>query len=298
MIKSYNIIDDHDGMRVDRWIKKNIQNIPQSLIEKLLRSGKIKIDKKKVKSNFKLNLKNKIFTYNLNLENKTYKNIYNPSKKILRSNEKEIIYDNENYLVINKKSGISVQSGTKSLKNLVDIYSKSKFFNKNKPYTVHRIDKETSGVLIFAKNRKTAQLFTSLFRLRRIHKTYTAICFGEILDKKGTWSSQLVKYEGKKKIIENAITKFRVLNKNSKYSLVEFKPITGRKHQLRKQSLNAGHPIVGDNKYTFHKKNNKKLMLHASNIKFILKEKKINHNAPLPDYFLEFAKANYLNVLN
>lgn len=298
MIKSYSIIEDHDGMRIDRWIKKNIQNIPQSLIEKLLRSGKIKVDEKKVKSNFKISKKNKVIIYNLSLKNKIYKKIYHPTKKTVSSNEKEIIYNNENYLVVNKKAGISVQSGTKSLKNLVDIYSKSKFFKNNKPYTVHRLDKETSGILIFAKNRKTAQLFTSLFRLRRIHKTYIAICNGGMSEKKGVWTNNLIKYEGKKKVIEKAITKFRVINKSLNYSLVEFKPITGRKHQLRKQSLNAGHPIVGDNKYSLNMKSSKRLFLHALSIKFILNDKKISHYAPLPDYFLEFTKTNYLNFSN
>ena len=83
-----------------------------------------------------------------------------------------LLENNENFIVINKPAGIPVQSGTKSFKNIIDIFKNSKHFENSKPFIVHRLDKETSGVLIIAKNRKYAQLFTSLFRIRKIHKTY------------------------------------------------------------------------------------------------------------------------------
>ena len=88
-----------------------------------------------------------------------------------------------------------------------------------------------------AKNRETAQLLTSLFRLRKIHKTYIAICHGELEKNSGEWNDNLLRYDNGKKIIENAKTIFKVIDKNSNSSLIEMKPITGRKHQLRKQFL-------------------------------------------------------------
>ena len=100
-----------------------------------------------------------------------------------------------------------------------------------------------------AKNRETAQLLTSLFRLRKVHKTYLAICKGEIEKNSGEWNDELIRYDNGKKIIEKAKTIFKVLDKNSNSSLVEMKPITGRKHQLRKQLFNIGHSIYGDKKY-------------------------------------------------
>ena len=105
---------------------------------------------------------------------------FNPSDEIIKSNENLIIDNNENFIVLNKSAGISVQGGTKSKKNLVDIFSKSKIFYGTKPFSVHRLDKDTSGVFIMAKNRETAQLLTSLFRLRKVHKTYLAVCNGEL----------------------------------------------------------------------------------------------------------------------
>ena len=90
------------------------------------------------------------------------------------------VEDNENFAVINKPAGIAVQSGTKSKRNILDILRSTKEFENVSPYTVHRIDKETTGILIVAKNRKYAQLFTSLFRIRKIHKTYLGIVLGQL----------------------------------------------------------------------------------------------------------------------
>ena len=106
---------------------------------------------------------------------------YNPSNEIIKENEDLIIENNDNFVVLNKQSGISVQGGTKSKKNIIDIFAKSNFFKDEKPYSVHRLDKDTSGVFIIAKNRETAQLLTSLFRLRKVYKTYLAICNGELI---------------------------------------------------------------------------------------------------------------------
>ena len=182
MIKNYIVDRTYNNMRLDRWLRNNIGNIPQSLIEKSLRTGKIKINKKKVKSSSKVKTNDKIEIFNLNFkENFIQKNKkFNPSNEVIKSNEDLIIDNNSDFIVLNKSAGISVQGGTKSKKNLVDIFTKSKIFEGSKPFSVHRLDKDTSGVFIMAKNRQTAQLLTSLFRLRKVYKTYLAICSGEL----------------------------------------------------------------------------------------------------------------------
>ncbi len=298
MIKIFKVKSDHDNIRVDRWFKINISKIPQSLIQKFLRLGKIKVNNKKVKNNFRLYKNDKVYLHDINIKNDLKKNLFLPSKELVKSKENEIIFNNDDYIVINKSPGVAVQGGTKSFKNLMDIYSKSKFFKNSKPYTVHRLDKETSGVMIIAKNRKYAQLFTSLFRIRKIYKTYLAICIGEMKNIKGILVDNLEKKENNKKIYEKAITNYKVLNKNSQFSLVELKPLTGRKHQLRKQTSLIGHPIVGDDKYAINQKKNKKLMLHASNIKFKIDGKHLEDSANLPDHFLKFLKSTNLNYLS
>ena len=303
MIKSYIVDLTCNNMRLDRWIRNKIGNIPQSFIEKSLRSGKIKVNKKKVKSSFKVTTNDKINIFNLNFKENIIqkKRTFDPSNQIIKSNEDLIIDNNDNFIVLNKSTGISVQGGTKSKKNLVDIFSKSKIFQGTKPFTVHRLDKDTSGVFIMAKNRETAQLLTSLFRLRKVHKTYIAICNGELEKNSGEWIDELIRYDNGKKIIEKAKTIFKVLDKNSNSSLVEMKPITGRKHQLRKQLFNIGHSIYGDKKYRSSistKGINKHLMLHSYQIKFMINNKKYTYRALVPDYFNDLLKVKRLNFPN
>ena len=303
MKNSYTVQISFSEMRLDKWIRNNLGKVPQGLIEKNLRIGKIKLNKKKTKSSTKLKDKDIINVYNLKFEeNIIQKKIkFKPSNEVIKENEDLIIDDNENFIVVNKESGIAVQGGTKSKKNLIDIFSKSKIFANSKPYSVHRLDKDTSGVFIIAKNRDTAKLFTSLFRLRKIHKTYLAICYGEIEKNKGVFDQDLIRYEGNKKIIENSKTIFKVLDKNSSCSLLEMNPITGRKHQLRKQLSLIGHPIYGDDKYTFEKNfktKNKELMLHSYKIKFIINNKKYTYKALLPKYFKKILQTKRLKFLN
>jgi len=242
MKKSYTVDSTCNDMRIDRWTRFKIGKIPQGLIEKYLRAGKIKINKRKIRSSTKVRTDDVINFFNIDFkETIVQKKIkFEPSKDIIKSNEDQIIDNNENFIVLNKSSGIAVQGGTKSKKNLVDIFAKSEIFQGTKPYSVHRLDKDTSGVFIMAKTRESAQLLTSLFRLRKVHKTYLAICHGELEKDSGEWNDDLIRYDGEKKIIEKAKTIYRVLDKNSEASLVELKPITGRKHQLRKQLYSRG----------------------------------------------------------
>ena len=302
MIKSFVVDATFNNMRLDRFLRYKIGKIPQGLIEKKLRTGKIKLNKKKVKSSTKVTLNDKIELFNLDFKEKSNNKKVNfkPSNTIIKSNEKSIIENNEDFIVINKDSGISVQGGTKSKKNLIDIFKKSRIFKNTKRYSVHRLDKDTSGVFIIAKKREMAQLLTSLFRLRKIHKTYLAICHGELEKNSGELNDNLIRYDNGKKIVEKAKTIFKVIDKNSEASLLELKPITGRKHQLRKQLYNIGHSIYGDEKYKHItlKGINKKLMLHSYQIKFLINDQKHTYKALLPDYFKNLLKSKRLNFLN
>ena len=152
--------------------------------------------------------------------------------------------------------------------------------------------------MIIAKNYSSAKLLTSLFRLRKIHKTYLAICHGVFKHRKGEIRGNLVKYEREKKVTELAITNYNIISSNNFFSFVELNPITGRKHQLRKQLAFMGNPIVGDTKYNIikQKKNEKKLMLHAYKIKFMINNKKFNYEAKLPSYFDNFLNKKRLII--
>ena len=225
--------------------------------------------------------------------------IYIPTKKEIFTSSKFFVENNENFAVINKPTGISVQSGTKSLKNILDILASTKEFEGSFPYSVHRLDKETTGVLIVAKNRKYAQLFTSLFRIRKIHKTYLGIVIGDMKNEKGTLRDELIYYEGKKQVKSIAITHYKVLDSKSNHSLLKLSPETGRKHQIRKQLLIQGNPILGDAKYRLSKNfHNKKgfLMLHAYKINFSINGVKYNFSAEPPLIFTKTLKEKYLKI--
>ena len=303
MNKFYLIKEDNENTRVDRWFKRNINDVPQSLIEKILRKGKLKVNNRKVKNSYKLKINDKVKVYDLNFvnkKNKVAKVRYVASKKEISSSHEMFIENNDNFVVINKPAGIAVQSGTKSKRNLIDLLRNTIEFKDCTPFIVHRIDKETTGILIVAKNRKYAQLFTSLFRIRKIHKTYLGIVLGEVENKKGTYTDFLTSYEGEKKVNVKAITHFSIIDVNNNYSLLKLNPETGRKHQLRKQLLIHGHPILGDTKYRFlSSRPNKsdKLMLHASKIKFSIAGVRYNFFADTPEAFKKNLKEKFLKIL-
>ena len=304
MNKSYTIKEIYSGMRIDRWIRNNVAFLPQSLIEKSLRKGKIKVNIKKVNSSYKLKTGDKVnffnFTFEVNKNKETIKK-FSPSSKLLKIHENRILENNDDFIVIDKSPGVPVQGGTKSKKNLIDILASSEFFKDTKPFPVHRLDKETSGIMIISKNHNSARLLTTLFRLRKIHKTYLAVCHGHISKKKGELKNELITFENNKKKIEKAITYYKVLSETDTTSFLELKPVTGRKHQLRKQLAIIDNPIVGDKKYILSNKrikSDKDLMLHAYSLKFYINNKKFFYKASPPDAFNKYLNKKKLNILN
>ena len=288
------IRQDYHNSRFDRWFKANVINLPQSLIEKIIRLNKVKVNRKKVKSSHHVQSGDIVEIYDISkfkVSDRPKILKYKPSKKEVDVYDDYILENNDNFIVINKPRGIAVQSGTKSFKNIIDVLKDTKYFENTKPYIVHRLDKETSGVMIVAKTREYAQLFTSLFRIRKIHKTYIALTHGVVSKKIKTLKDNLINFEKDKKVIQKAISHLRILKTTSDFSYVELNPITGRKHQLRKQLYNIGNPIVGDDKYFINRRadkintKNRSLMLHAYKIKFMINNIQYNFKA---EYDKEF----------
>ena len=298
MPKTFTVDKDYQDSRFDRWFKNKVINVPHSLIEKLIRRNKVKVNKKKIKSSYRLQTGDLIEIYDISKlkpVDKKEKIKYLPKKKEIGAYDDYVIEDNENFIVINKPTGIPVQSGTKSFKNIIDILKNSTYFENSKPFIVHRLDKETSGVLIIAKNRKYAQLFTSLFRIRKIHKTYLAIVYGKIDKSLKVMKDDLIYYENNKKISQKAVSNLKVIKSNEGFSYLELNPITGRKHQLRKQLLKIGCPIIGDDKYFLNTRKRikiKNLMLHAYKIKFMINNIQYNFKAKYNKLFEDFLKKN------
>ena len=303
MTKKFEVEKDFHNTRFDRWFKNKVLDIPQGLIEKIIRKNQAKVNGKKTKSSYRVQENDIIEIFNIEKVKKTEKNLitqYIPSNTERDKYDDFIIENNENFIVINKPAGIAVQSGTKSFKNVVDTLRETKYFEDSKPFIVHRLDKETSGILIVAKTREYAQLFTSLFRIRKIHKTYLAVVYGEVSKEIKVLEDDLVVYEKERKIVQKATSFIKILKQNSEYSLLELRPITGRKHQLRKQLYNIGNSIIGDDKYYVKRGRNfiksKNLMLHAYEIKFMINNVKYNFKADFNKEFKDFLTKKNLNI--
>ena len=302
MPQTLTVEKDYHNSRFDRWFKAKVIDLPQSLIEKIIRLNKVKVNRKKTKSSYRVQSGDIVEVYDISkfkISRRPKIIKYKPTRKEVDIYDDYILENNNNFVVINKPSGIAVQSGTKSFRNIIDVLKDTKYFQNTKPYIVHRLDKETSGVLIVAKTREYAQLFTSLFRIRKMHKTYIALVHGKVSKTINTLKDDLILYENDKKILQKAISHIKVLKTSSDYSYVELNPITGRKHQLRKQLYNIGNPIIGDDKYYINRRadktkiKSKNLMLHAYKIKFMINNIQYNFKAEYNKDFEDFLKKNF-----
>ena len=271
--KSFIVNKDFEGSRVDRFLKKQFPDIPQSLFEKNLRKKNITVNNKKVKSLFKLKIDDIINIY-IQLKKKTSlrkKSFFSRSDYIeLRKN---FIFECDDYCILNKPYGYASQDGSKVKKNVIDILN----INSKNYYIVHRLDKETSGLMLIAKNRFYAKKFSEMFKLRDIKKKYLVIVNGKIKKNKGELFTR-DNLNGKE-IVSKLY--FEVISKRNNFSYLEIDLITGRKHQIRKQFSDIGHPVVGDIKYGDKKNKNPLCLLsYEIELKYNGKIKKYKANIP------------------
>lgn len=287
------IIDDTSkNQRIDKFLKRVLPDAPVSFIYKMFRQKDVKVNNKKVDISYILQENDNVFIYIKDDLLKQFK-----KEKLLRpvKADFEIIYEDENILVINKPKGLLVHGDKDekriTLQNMVLNYlSKKGEFDINAeqsfvPSPAHRLDRNTSGIVIFGKNLPTLQQLLQLFRERtQIEKKYTLLVRG-ITDKEGLIDlplikdskTQLVKVGSIKNGAKEAKTKYKRLKSYScGYSLVEAELLTGRTHQLRVHFAYISHPIVGDAKYGDFKINKdfedaykyKNQFLHASYFRF------------------------------
>ena len=142
----FKVKKNYDKCRFDRWFKQEVKNLPNSLIQKLIRKNQIKVNNKRIKSSFRLSEGDNVKIFSLQKYKSTNfktKINYLPTRKEKNNLENFIVYDDDDYIVINKPRGIAVQSGTKNLKNKIDILKKTKYFEHDNPYIVHRLYKES-----------------------------------------------------------------------------------------------------------------------------------------------------------
>lgn len=302
-INHIKIKPEDDGIRVDRWFTRNFPNISFTAVAKLARKGQLRIDGKRVQTSTRVLTDQEIrFPDLTELETRPQNKLraemtlHPKHHKLLELIEQNILYKDEDILAINKIAGLAVQGGTKVGISLDDLLPSLKFESADRPKLIHRLDKETSGVLLVARNNRAAAELSELIRTKQVNKTYLAILcgvpevhMGEIdlplaKETEENFESVKVTDRGKK-----ALTRYKVLDYAlNTASLVEFKLITGKTHQLRVHSASMNCPILGDEKY-----NNKeqafefeqKLYLHSYITRLSYKGKDITIKAPIPEYF-------------
>lgn len=296
------LVTIEEPMRLDRYLRTIDASLSQGIIEKALRSGDIKIDGKKITANFRVEngdiiTVNKYFHINDAKNENTDSfdaNVISLANKLI---SEYLIYDDENFMAINKPSKLSTQGG-KNIKISVD-HALSYLNSKGADLRlVHRLDRDTSGILLIAKTRSAANRLARAFEHHRIEKKYLTITYGKLKSASGEISSFLLKINDKMGEVSEetpeaklAISEYQLLSNNNMFNLIEFSPKTGRMHQIRAHcAYSLKTPIIGDEKYGSTYDSN--LLLHAHKI-FIHKEifqKEISISLGPPDYFLAYAK--------
>ena len=279
------VTEDEIGMRVDRWFKQHYPYLKHGRLEKLLRTGQIRIDRSRVKANVRLCEGQEIRippVVQTNIKSTEANLSSNITKKDIEMIKESIIHMDNNILAINKPAGLAVQGGSRIVNNLDSMLDFLKFDADERPRLVHRLDKDTSGVLILARQRTSAVFLSEAFRTHKARKVYWAIVLGVPRPTIGLVELPLVKKRGlggDKVVVDGegkrAITRYRVIdNAARKAAWLSLEPLTGRTHQLRVHCNELGTPILGDRKYGHSSEffnnipeNKRRLQLHSKGIR-------------------------------
>lgn len=275
---------DDDGIRIDRWFKRHHANITFGRISKAFRKGEIRLDGKKCKGNERIQAGQEIRVPPLQDGLKNDTPIFRPEKEMDPQTIAEVrswvLYKDEHMIVINKPSGLPTQGGTGIKKHLDGLLPALKYERADKPRLVHRLDKDTSGVLLLGRSANDASKLAKSFQSRDTDKRYWALVVGVpvpqegrihmLMDKQVTKHGEKmvrVRDGGKKSLTDYAVVERAAMN----CAWMALKPHTGRTHQLRLHMAEIGHPIVGDGKYGGAESYltgsiSKKLHLHAHEI--------------------------------
>ena len=296
---------DDDGIRLNRWFLREYPSLSLSHLQKLIRTKQIKVDGKRCEASTRLSAGQELRIPPLD-EQKAPKKEGFISKNDEAFIKSLVIYKDDNIIVINKPSGFAVQGGTGQTKHIDGLLDALKYEKDERPKLTHRIDKDTSGILVLGRNRKYTLALTKAFREHKVQKTYLALCAGCPKTLEGQIKAPLEKI-GEKMVIspggQKAVTNYKVLDcTGNKFSLIKAEPLTGRTHQIRVHLSNLGTPILGDKKYGTREDTKKadlstKLHLHSYQIDLseVLNKKTIV-KAKIPDYFMDDIKTLGLSL--
>ncbi len=299
----HKIKENEHGTRLDRVVKSFLQNrgsySSHSLISKAIEEGFVLLDGKKAKPQKRVMAKQKV-SFVAHFENYCQEQ-EKAETRLYQGLMPEILADEAGFIVINKPFGMLTHSfsGSKNQSTLEDWILSQNIGQENleRAGIVHRLDRNTSGVLIIAKEAKTKELLKGLFVERKVQKTYIALCEGNFKDLEGVINKPLIRKKGSfKRLIaksedeagaRNAETEYRVIARTKGYDLVFLFPKTGRTHQIRAHMKSLGHPIAGDSLYGSSKKLSNRQFLHAFKVDFSFKRRNYHFMAPLAPDLME-----------
>ena len=290
-VKKLTINHDNSERRIDNYLLSLYKNVPKSKIYNIIRKGEVRVNSKRIKPSYKLKIDDLVrippyldgpLTHNKKI-----------SSYLIEKHTTKIIYEDNNYIVTNKNNDIAVHAGSKNGIGLIDIF-RLKFGNHIE--LCHRLDKQTSGCLVLAKNKKSVKYFSNLLLTNDIKKTYIAILKGKFKNKK-IIENEIYKNNSLK--LKKSKTIFKLVRQLKNTSIVNVDLHTGRTHQIRIHASQINHPILFDKKYGDKMFDNsinlnfkKTLALHSKSISFKDQNSKIiKASASYPDEFKKLIKA-------
>ena len=306
-VRHFTVKEDEDGQRLDRWLKQNLPRTPYALLQKMVRTGQVRVDGKRAKTDTRL-----VMGQDIRMppaEERTTKITFDPKPNDKSYLESITLYDDGEILILNKPYGLPVQGGPNIRRHVDGMLEVMRNLKGVRPRLVHRLDRDTSGILICARSLRMTQLLAKVFESHSIRKIYWAVTTPSPALKQGEINGGLIKGTGDRKeamIIDNvngkpSKTLYHVIEKSGKEAaFVAFWPRTGRMHQIRVHAADGlGCPILGDEKYVglSHLIDDKglegRLHLHAARILFHHPGTKelMDIRAPLPPELVKTWKA-------
>lgn len=287
------VVNDNNFERIDKYLVKKV-DLSREKIQDLVKNGLILVNNETVKANYIVKENDEITIYEEEKRNSPFEGTDIPV---------DIVYEDDDIIVVNKQSGLTVHPGSgntsNTLVNALIHYNKklSKIGGLERPGVVHRIDKDTSGLIILAKNDKTHRILADYFKNKTIKRTYIALVKGVISEASGTIDAPIGRDEKNRlrmsvtdKNSKRAVTHFKVLKRYKKYTLLELELETGRTHQIRVHMKYINHPVYNDPLYTNDSTTEFGQFLHSAKMELIhpITKKLLKFEAPLPREFQEF----------
>ena len=308
-VKRHVVSAEEAGMRLDRWFKLHFPQVTFAYLNKLTRTGQVRVGAARVKTSTRLAAEQEIrvppFAFDKRPADTPKADVKPLSKEERRLFDSMIIHEDKDLYVLNKPSGFAVQGGSKTHQHLDGLLMGLAVELGERPLLVHRLDRDTSGVIVVAKRRAIASALAKLFATRAVKKIYWAAVKGVPKPAQGRIDVALIKAkgpdgdrvrpsgEGEEEDEQRAVTNYSVIDKASSIiAWVSLKPVTGRQHQLRAHMAHIGTPIMGDEKYGGNSEMpegvSKRLHLHARRVVFPHpRGGAVDVSAPLPQHMLD-----------